>query len=89
MTASVTAFPGHAGRCWSLARWRSLARIVDMTALLPHRVLAHGERVAIVDPAGEWTFAGIDDDATRLAGALKVGHGDRVAILCACPVTTS
>ena len=21
-----TAFPGHAGRCWSLARWRSLAR---------------------------------------------------------------
>ena len=23
------AFPGHAGRCWPLARWRSLARIVE------------------------------------------------------------
>ena len=26
----VTAFPGHAGRCWPLARWRSLTRMVDM-----------------------------------------------------------
>ncbi len=24
---TVTAFPGHAGRCWPLTRWRSLARI--------------------------------------------------------------
>ena len=24
------AFPGHAGRCWPLARWRSLARIRNM-----------------------------------------------------------
>jgi hypothetical protein len=24
---AITAFPGHAGRCWPLARWRSLARI--------------------------------------------------------------
>src|SRR3954453_19217027 len=24
------AFPGHAGRCWPLTRWRSLARIGDM-----------------------------------------------------------
>ncbi len=24
---TVTAFPGHAGRVWPLARWRSLARI--------------------------------------------------------------
>ena len=29
----MTAFPGHAGRCWPLARWRSLARIVDMSDL--------------------------------------------------------
>jgi hypothetical protein len=27
---NVMAFPGHAGRFWSLAHWRSLARIVDM-----------------------------------------------------------
>ena len=26
-TALFTAFPGHAGRCWPLSRWRSLARI--------------------------------------------------------------
>ena len=38
--------------------------------------------LAIVDPAGEWTFATIDDDAVHLAGALRVEHGDRVAILC-------
>ena len=24
---TVMAFPGHAGRCWPLTRWRSLARI--------------------------------------------------------------
>ena len=27
---SVMAFPGHAGRCWPLARWRSLARTGEM-----------------------------------------------------------
>ena len=26
----VIAFPGHAGRCWTLARWRSLARTSEM-----------------------------------------------------------
>ena len=26
---TIIAFPGHAGRCWPLARWRSLARIFD------------------------------------------------------------
>ena len=26
MTMPFTAFPGHAGRWWPLARWRSLAR---------------------------------------------------------------
>lgn len=52
-----------------------------MTLPLQSRVAAHGDRVAIVDPDGEWTFATIDDDAVRLAGALPVEHGDRVAIL--------
>lgn len=54
-----------------------------MVSPLPDRVVAHGRRLAIVDPSGEWTFARIDDDAVRLAGALEVGHGDRVAVLCA------
>jgi malonyl-CoA/methylmalonyl-CoA synthetase len=45
-------------------------------------VRAHGDRVAVVDPGGEWTFATIDSDATALAGALPVEHGDRVGIIC-------
>ncbi len=31
--APVTAFPGHAGRCWTFARWRSLTRIGEMVPL--------------------------------------------------------
>ena len=53
-----------------------------MTLPLPDRVGAHNQRLAIVDPAGEWTFASIDDDAVHLASALEVEHGDRVAVLC-------
>jgi malonyl-CoA/methylmalonyl-CoA synthetase len=52
-----------------------------VTAPIPDRVRDHGEAVAIVDPAGRWTFAQIDDDAVRLAGALPVAHGDRVAVI--------
>ncbi len=52
-----------------------------MTAPIQDRVAGHGEAVAIVDPAGPWTFTTVDDDAVRLAGALPVAHGDRVAIL--------
>jgi malonyl-CoA/methylmalonyl-CoA synthetase len=52
-----------------------------MTTPISDRVATHGRRVAVVDPAGEWTFATIDDDAVHLAGALAVERGDRVAIL--------
>jgi malonyl-CoA/methylmalonyl-CoA synthetase len=52
-----------------------------VTGPIQDRVAGHGDAVAIVDPAGEWTFTEIDDDAVRLAGALAVAHGDRVAIL--------
>jgi malonyl-CoA/methylmalonyl-CoA synthetase len=52
-----------------------------VTIPLQDRVVGHGDRVAIVDPAGGWTFARVDDDAVRLAGALAVERGDRVAIL--------
>jgi hypothetical protein len=27
---NIIAFPGHAGRCWPLLRWRLVARIGDM-----------------------------------------------------------
>jgi malonyl-CoA/methylmalonyl-CoA synthetase len=40
------------------------------------------DRVAIIDPAGAWTFEAIDGDAAALAGALPVEHGDRVGIIC-------
>jgi malonyl-CoA/methylmalonyl-CoA synthetase len=53
-----------------------------MSAPLQDRVAGHGDRVAIVDPAGEWSFTTVDADAVQLAGALPVDHGDRVAILC-------
>jgi malonyl-CoA/methylmalonyl-CoA synthetase len=46
------------------------------------RVAGHGDRVAIVDPSGDWSFNAVDADAVQLAGALPVEHGDRVAILC-------
>jgi malonyl-CoA/methylmalonyl-CoA synthetase len=52
-----------------------------VTIPLQDRVAGHGGRVAIVDPVAEWSFAAVDDDAVRLAGALPVRHGDRVAIL--------
>ncbi len=39
--------------------------------------------MAIIDAAGSWTFATVDEDAVRLAGALPVAPGDRVAILAA------
>ncbi len=53
-----------------------------MTTPLQSRVAEHGERLAIVDPGGHWTFAAVDDAATRLAGALPIEPGDRVAIIC-------
>jgi malonyl-CoA/methylmalonyl-CoA synthetase len=53
-----------------------------VTTPICDRVAIHGRRVAIVDPAGEWTYATIDDDAVHLAGALPVERGDRAAILC-------
>ena len=50
--------------------------------MISDRVAAHGARVAVIDPNGTWTFAAIDSDATALAGALPVEHGDRVGIIC-------
>jgi malonyl-CoA/methylmalonyl-CoA synthetase len=49
-------------------------------------VAHHGDQTAIVDPTGEFSYAEIARDATRLAGALRSGRQDleeaRVALLC-------
>ena len=69
--------PGHAAR-------RPPLVASPMTAALPRPGgRRHGGRLAIVDPAGSWTFATIDDDAVHLAGGAcaRRRHGDRVAIL--------
>jgi malonyl-CoA/methylmalonyl-CoA synthetase len=55
--------------------------MTSTTTPLVDRVRDHGDRLAVVDPAGDWTFATIDADAVALAGALPVEHGDRIAIL--------
>jgi malonyl-CoA/methylmalonyl-CoA synthetase len=50
------------------------------------RLAHHGKRLAIVDPAGEWTYDAIDRDAASLASKLAAGRqgdGDRIAITCA------
>jgi malonyl-CoA/methylmalonyl-CoA synthetase len=51
---------------------------------LAARLAGHGDRLAIVDPAGSWSYASVDDDAARLAAVLHGPYaiGDRVAILC-------
>ena len=45
-----------------------------------------GDRLAIVDPAGSWSFADLDRDSTALAAVLVDGRGDladdRIAIVC-------
>ena len=54
-----------------------------MTGPIGYCIASHGDRLAVVEPGRTSTFAGIDQDATRLAGALPIAHGDRVGILCA------
>ncbi|WP_372410634.1 (2,3-dihydroxybenzoyl)adenylate synthase [Streptomyces luteireticuli] len=54
--------------------------------MLRERALAHPERIAIVDPAGEtrrWTYGELDERADRLGAgllALGIGKGDRVVV---------
>ena len=56
---TVIAFPGHAGRCWPLARWRSLARI--------------GELPRTCSPlAGDTTRAATTDEVKCCAGRLAI-----------------
>jgi malonyl-CoA/methylmalonyl-CoA synthetase len=48
-------------------------------------VAVHGDRVAIVDPSGSWTYATVAADAAGLAGVLAgdgEGAGARIAIVC-------
>jgi malonyl-CoA/methylmalonyl-CoA synthetase len=50
------------------------------------RVRSFGDRTAIIDLAGAWTYAQLNADASRLAGALLDGaddlHRARVTVLC-------
>jgi malonyl-CoA/methylmalonyl-CoA synthetase len=52
--------------------------------VLLERLSRYGSRLAIVDPAGEWSYDGLDADATGLAAVLvgDTGAGDRIAIVC-------
>ena len=40
---TVIAFPGHAGRCWPLARWRSHARAIDQIRARVTTIVRPGE----------------------------------------------
>jgi malonyl-CoA/methylmalonyl-CoA synthetase len=52
--------------------------------VLLERLTRHGFRLAIVDPAGDWSYDDLDRDATALASFLHADHRgdhDRIAIL--------
>jgi malonyl-CoA/methylmalonyl-CoA synthetase len=52
--------------------------------VLLERLTRHGFRLAIVDPAGDWSYDDLDHDATALASFLHADHRgdhDRIAIL--------
>src|SRR3954452_6479587 len=52
----------------------------------PTRVQRHGDRIAVVDPRGSWSYIPLADDAARLAAVLRGAaedlNGARVALLC-------
>jgi malonyl-CoA/methylmalonyl-CoA synthetase len=53
------------------------------TRPLTERVTDHGDRLAIVDPGGAWTYTTIDRDAAALAAVLgRPGDGEGIAIVC-------
>jgi malonyl-CoA/methylmalonyl-CoA synthetase len=53
------------------------------TRPLTERVAEHGDRLAIVDPGGAWTYTTIDRDAAALAAVLgRPGDGEGIAIVC-------
>ncbi len=53
---------------------------------LPARVREHGNKRAIIDPAGAWSYAALADDAAALASALRGDRDDRdnarIVLLC-------
>jgi malonyl-CoA/methylmalonyl-CoA synthetase len=52
----------------------------------PRRVREHGDRVAVDDPGGTWSYAALADDGTRVATVLRGTTPDladaRIALLC-------
>ncbi|WP_371520183.1 (2,3-dihydroxybenzoyl)adenylate synthase [Kitasatospora sp. NBC_01300] len=81
--AAFTPYPAEfAERYRAAGYWRG----ETFGRMLRERAAAHGERIAIVDPAGEgrrWTYAELDRRADRMAAGLLargIGHGDRVVV---------
>jgi len=52
------------------------------TAFLRRSAVVHAERIAVVDGDRRWTYDEFHERARRLAGALDVAPGTRVAVLC-------
>ena len=89
----IIAFPGHAGRRWTLARWRSLARILELIETLEAvqrrvlwlavRMVDHANRER---PPGEIKVGGHQASSASMVGimtALWFGHlggADKVAV---------
>ncbi|MFF3004224.1 (2,3-dihydroxybenzoyl)adenylate synthase [Kitasatospora sp. NPDC057940] len=81
--AAFTPYPAEfAERYRAAGYWRG----ETFGRMLRERAAAHGERIAIVDPAGEgrrWTYAELDRRADRMAAGLLargIGRGDRVVV---------
>ncbi|GAA2491441.1 (2,3-dihydroxybenzoyl)adenylate synthase [Streptomyces thermolineatus] len=89
---AVAEYPGHPGTpTWPAEfaeRYRAAGHWRGETfgRMLRERAAAHGDRVAVVDPAGDgrrWTYAELDERADRTAAgllALGVAKGDRVVL---------
>ncbi|MEV7024332.1 AMP-binding protein [Kitasatospora sp. NPDC093558] len=83
VAAGFTPYPtAFAERYRAAGYWRG----ETFGRMLRERAAAHGERVAIVDPAGEgrcWTYAELDRRADRMAAGLRargIRRGDRVVV---------
>lgn len=67
------------------ARYRATGLWTGVTfgRMLAESTARHGDRTAVVDAAGSWTYARLDLEAHRLAGGLHrlgIGRGDRVVV---------
>src|SRR3954454_378802 len=64
---TAIAFPGHAGRCWPLARWRSLAP-------------SHRRTINELSTELSWSWRGGRSGVGLVVGAQRYGDGVRLAV---------